>query len=116
MERNQARIAARPTKPVPLDAEAKKAKVDAFRETLYQSALAMILGGLESHKREHGLTKIDEVAIGASVAAFVNFINGNGKFVAGKDTDALIALGIEAVAKAGAEAKRRTEDRRVLLA
>jgi hypothetical protein len=98
-------------KPTP---EQQQAKVDAARQELFESAGQSIFKSLEAHKKAHGSNGLEQAAIGAALVAFANLLGRNGRFVAGRDTQGLIRFGIEVIAGAAADAKRRCEEKRIV--
>lgn len=87
----------------------------ALRDTLHTQTKDAIVAILKQHKAEHGTTDIDRVGIVAALVQFCMFIAGNGKFVVGADTDALLHFGIDVVSGAAVAAKTEVEERRIIL-
>lgn len=111
MEREQRKNGAAPA----IDPDVARQQMEQFKASLFANAVKAVHDTLEQHKRAHGTDGLERATVAAAIIAFVHFINGNKKFVAGADTDALINIGIDVVSAAAVEAKRRADERRIIV-
>lgn len=98
-----------------VDEEEARQAIEGIKKGIFDNTVEFIFQALNATKAQHGPDSVDRAAIGWAVTAFSNMMNANQRYVPGPETDLLIRVGIDAITDAAVEAKRRCDEKRIIL-